>query len=76
MLLRIPDVLTPHQVARFRRELDVAPWVDGRVTAGPQSALAKRNRQLAEDHPTAAALGDEILTALQGSALFMAAALP
>ena len=76
MLLRIPDVLTTERVTRFRRDLDEAQWVDGKATAGPQSAKAKRNRQLAENHPTAAALGDEILDALQGNALFIAAALP
>lgn len=76
MLLRIPDVLTAEQVARFRRDLDQTQWVDGKVTAGPQSGKAKHNRQLAESHPTAAALGDEILTSLQSSSLFIAAALP
>jgi PKHD-type hydroxylase len=76
MLLRIPNVLTGEQVARFRSELDKAEWVDGKVTAGPQSAKAKDNLQLPESHPTAAALGDEILNSLQGNALFIAGALP
>lgn len=76
MLLKIPDVLTGEQVTRFRRELDRSEWVDGRVTAGPQSGRTKKNRQLAENHPTAIALGEEILNALQGNALFIAAALP
>lgn len=64
MLLQVPDVLTAEQVARFRRDLDQAQWVDGKVTAGPQSGKAKHNRQLAENHPTAAGLGDEIFDAL------------
>ncbi len=76
MLLQIPDVLTGEQVARFRKELDAAEWVDGKVTAGPQSAKAKNNLQLPESHPTAAALGDEILDALQHNPLFIAGALP
>jgi PKHD-type hydroxylase len=76
MLLQIPDVLTGEQVARFRKELDAAEWVDGKVTAGPQSAKAKDNLQLPESHPTAAALGDEILNALQHNPLFIAGALP
>jgi PKHD-type hydroxylase len=37
MLLQIPDVLTAEQVAQCRRILEVADWVDGRVTAGYQS---------------------------------------
>jgi PKHD-type hydroxylase len=76
MLLHIPEVLTPGQVARFRAELDAAEWVDGRVTAGYQSARAKDNLQLPEDSPVARSLGDQILQALQQNQLFLAAALP
>lgn len=76
MLLRIPQVLTPPQVAHARRVLDTAPWVDGKVTAGFQSARAKDNAQLPEGHPAAAELGDLILGALERNPLFIAAALP
>ena len=37
MLITIPDVLTPEQVAQARQILDAADWVDGKVTAGHQS---------------------------------------
>lgn len=76
MLLQIPDVLTSEQVAHARRLLDQANWVDGRVTAGIQSAQVKDNEQLPEDHPVARQLGDVVLGALQQNALFIAAALP
>jgi PKHD-type hydroxylase len=76
MLLHIPDVLTAEQVAETRRLLDQAEWVDGRVTAGHQSARAKDNQQLPEDSPTARQLGDFILAALQRNPLFISAALP
>jgi PKHD-type hydroxylase len=76
MLLHIPDVLTADQVAEARRLLDQADWVDGRVTAGHQSARAKDNQQLPEDSPTARQLGDFILAALQRNPLFISAALP
>lgn len=76
MLLHIPDILTAEQVAHCREKMEQADWVDGRVTAGHQSARAKDNMQLPEDHPAARELGDLILTALQNSPLFMAAALP
>ena len=46
MLLQIPDVLTAEQVAHARHLLDTANWVDGRVTAGRQSAQVKDNIQL------------------------------
>jgi PKHD-type hydroxylase len=76
MMLHIPAVLDRAQVAALRRALDTAEWVDGRQSVGPQGALVKRNRQLAEGSPLAAQLGDTILGALAGSALFVSAALP
>jgi PKHD-type hydroxylase len=76
MLLRIPDVLTAEQVAEARQILDQAEWVDGRVTAGHQSAQAKNNVQIPENHPAARQLGDMILAALGKNPLFLSAALP
>ena len=76
MLLHIPEVLTADEVARCRRVLGEAEWVDGRVTAGHQSARAKDNTQLAEHSPAARELGDLIIKALERNPLFMAAALP
>ena len=76
MLLQIPDVLTAEQVHYFQTRLALADWVDGRVTAGYQSARAKNNQQLPEQSAEARELGDIILTALGRNALFMSAALP
>jgi len=69
-------VLTSEQVAEARRVLDQAEWVDGKVTAGHQSARAKDNMQLPENHPAARQLGETILTALGQNPLFVSAALP
>jgi PKHD-type hydroxylase len=76
VLLQIPDLLSLEQVAHARRLLEAADWVDGRVTAGVQSAQVKDNLQLPEDHPVAHELGDVILAALQNSSLFASAAVP
>lgn len=76
MLLHIPEVLSAEQVAHARAILDAAEWIDGRVTAGHQSARAKDNQQLPEGSPAARQVGDLILNALQQSALFITAALP
>ncbi|HKI01517.1 MAG TPA: Fe2+-dependent dioxygenase [Thermoanaerobaculia bacterium] len=76
MLLQIPDVLTAQQVEQARRLLDAAEWVDGRITAGPQSARAKDNLQLPEESPAAREVGQMILAALQRCPLFITAALP
>ena len=76
MLLQVPGVLTPDQVRECRKILDEAEWVDGRVTAGPQSARAKDNLQLPEDSAAAKEVGDRVLRALERSALFITGALP
>ncbi|NEX92303.1 Fe2+-dependent dioxygenase [Caulobacter sp. 17J65-9] len=76
MLLQVPDVLTPEQVAYARQVLETAPWADGRITAGHQSALAKRNRQLPQDCVQALDLGAIVTKALERNLLFLSAALP
>ena len=76
MLLPIADLLTQDQVRHARQLLDAAEWVDGRVTAGHQSARAKDNVQLPESSPAARELRDLVLGALGQSPLFISAALP
>ena len=76
MLLRVPDVFTADQVKACRDALERADWVDGRVTAGHQSARAKHNLQLPEEHPLARQWGEAVLQALSRNGLFHAAALP
>ncbi len=76
MLIAIPAVLSKAQVAEARRRIDAEGWVDGRETAGRQSALAKHNLQLPQDSPAALAVGATIRDALATNGLFMSAALP
>lgn len=76
MLLCIPQVLTPDEVAAFRARLASADWTDGNATAGAQSSLVKHNQQLAETLPVARELGDAVIDALGRSPLFVSAALP
>lgn len=76
MLIQVPGVLTPQEVAEARKLLAAGDWVDGKVTAGAQSALAKHNLQVPEDAPQARALGEQILAALGRNPLFVSAALP
>jgi PKHD-type hydroxylase len=76
MMLHIPEVLSREQVAAIRRRLDESGWVDGRATVGGQGAQVKHNRQLEEGSPAALELGQLVLDALAGNALFFAAALP
>ena len=56
MLVHVPDVLDALELAQCRERLADARWLDGRKTAGYQSAQAKNNGQLDEDDPAEAAL--------------------
>jgi PKHD-type hydroxylase len=76
MMIQVPGLLTPAQVAEVRRLIDPAVWIDGNVTSGPQAALAKRNRQLPENSREAMRAGEIVRDALGRSLLFAAAALP
>jgi PKHD-type hydroxylase len=75
MLVHIPNLLSQDQVAQMRACLAGTDWVDGKVTAGAQSAGTKKNLQVPETSPEARAMGDVILTALGRNERFMSAAL-
>jgi PKHD-type hydroxylase len=76
MLLHIPQVLTPPEVADIRQVLDTQGWVDGLRSTGPQAANVKRNLQLDTASPVFATLSQRIAQALQRHPLFVSAVLP
>ena len=76
MLLRVPQVLNADELKQMRLLMAKAEWVDGKVTAGTQSAQVKRNIQLPESSPEAEVARQIVLTALSRNALFFSAALP
>jgi PKHD-type hydroxylase len=76
MLVKCEAVLTKEEVAHCRSVLEGTQWVDGKITAGAQSAIAKHNLQVPEDAPQARALGEIVLRALARSQTFNSAAVP
>ena len=76
MLLPIRNVLTAAELREAQQLLAAAPWGDGRVTAGTQSAQAKNNQQLPQDCAQAIALQRIVLGGLNRHATFFSAALP
>ena len=57
MLIVIEALLSKDEITDARQQLLGARWVDGKSTAGTQSAAVKTNRQLAENSPLAQQLG-------------------
>ncbi len=76
MLLTLPDILSPADIARARTLLVHAPWQDGRESAGPQARTVKNNQQLPHDSAEATAIRQMVLEGLNRSPLFFSAALP
>lgn len=76
MLIEIPEVLSAAELAHVQNLLKDAPWTDGRITAGSQSAQVKNNWQLPEQSDASHAAREILLTALNRNALFLSAALP
>jgi PKHD-type hydroxylase len=76
MLLVVPQLLSPDRVAEVRRLIEGGRWEDGKSTAGRQSALAKRNLQLAADCERGQQARQIVLDALSANGLFVSAALP
>jgi len=76
MLLHIPQVLSPDEVASVRAQLDAASWRDGRSTVGAQGAQVKHNRQLDEASPLAQELAQAVSAAVLRQPQFVSAALP
>jgi PKHD-type hydroxylase len=76
MLLRIPQVLAPAELAQVRELLLGADWADGRVTAGDQSAGVKNNRQLPEESQAAQQARHIVSVALARNPMFVTGALP
>lgn len=76
MLLHIPDVLTPEEIAHIRGVLLNAAWSEGRFTTGAQAAGRKWNLQLPVLAPEAQPLADKVRAALERHPLFQSAALP
>ena len=76
MIVRVPALLSADQLAAARAVLADAPWANGRVTAGYQSARVKENLQLPEDCDASRKLRELVMSALERNPLFMSAALP
>ena len=76
MLVRIPEVLGAADLTAVNTRLANAAWIDGRATAGYQSARAKHNLQIPQGDAPGREAADLVVRALERNALFVSATLP
>lgn len=76
MLICVPQLLSSDELARTRQLMSRAEWVDGRGTAGAQSASVKDNTQIPQETAEGRALSDLVLDAISRNTLFLSASMP
>lgn len=76
MLLRIPQVLNPEELAAVTRTLSQAAFVDGKLSAGMAAEQVKNNLELDREAPQRDPLAQVIVVALYRSTVFKNAVLP
>lgn len=76
MLITLPQLLSPEDLASAHATLAQAPWADGADSAGPQARAVKNNQQLPHDSEAAVAIRRLVLERLNQSARFFSATLP
>ncbi|MCS6622652.1 Fe2+-dependent dioxygenase [Roseibacterium beibuensis] len=69
-MIVLADVLSPDEVARVRDGVAVAPFRDGRATAGPAARRVKDNEQARGDDPGVQALAGLVREALERHPVF------
>lgn len=76
MILHLPGLLAPKQIAAIRSALQGQAFVDGNQTVGRVSRRIKQNLELPVDAPLRLELGTAIFQALWANGAFRNAALP
>jgi PKHD-type hydroxylase len=76
MLLHLPDLLSPQDVAQAQQLLQEAPWTDGRKGTGELAKQVKNNEQLDHEGEIARSIREMVLRGLDRNTTFFSAALP
>lgn len=76
MIVTLPEVITPDELALIRRVAATVEFTDGKATAGESLQEAKNNQQIPWDHPAMKTIGGVVMRALERCDGFMSAAQP
>lgn len=76
MIIHIPKLLTQEELHYIRSVFSKASFIDGKVTAGEQSAQVKKNVQISQESSESKELGEIVLKALGRNPIFNSAVIP
>ena len=76
MIVTLPDLVTPAELAQIKQLVARAGFADGRATAGELLQKAKNNEQIPWNHPVVREISGIVMQALGRCDAFMSAAQP
>ena len=76
MIITLPDLITPDELAYIKQKISTTPFTDGRATAGELLHNAKNNQQIPANHPVLKDITNIVMQALGRCDGFMSIAQP
>lgn len=76
MLLTLPDLVTPDELALIKQKIATVPFIEGKATAGELLKSVKNNQQIPWNHPVMKEITDLVMRALGRCDAFMSLAQP
>ena len=76
MILTLPELITPDELALIKRLAGTVAFTDGKATTGELLQKAKNNQQIPWDHPVMKKIAGLVMQALGRNDAFMGAAQP
>ena len=76
MILTLPDLVTPDELALIKQKIATVPFIEGKATAGELLKSVKNNQQIPWNHPVMKEITDRVMRALGRCDAFMSLAQP
>ena len=76
MILTLPDLVTPDELALIKQKIATVPFIEGKATAGELLKSVKYNQQIPWNHPVMKEITDLVMRALGRCDAFMSLAQP
>ena len=76
MILTLPELVTPDELALIKQKIATVPFIEGKATAGELLKSVKNNQQIPWHHPVMKEITDLVMRALGRCDAFMSLAQP